>query len=134
MGRALYQADIEFSLPSPEKLDMTDEKFEKWADALCDKLKTVWSWENFGSWTASDGTVCFSACGDDTTRDESAIVREAADVIWKHVGQFVEVNVSTCCLENLPTEGWGVDEDDYDEWVKKNLLDVMAVEGQSDDG
>lgn len=134
MSGCLYQADINFTLPGPKSMKMPNLKHRKWAEKLFKKLDNeVWSFDHWGYWLdEKTGDVHCSASGEDTTRDEEAIIQEAANIIWKYVGCFVEVEVATCCLENLPTEGWAVDEDDYAEWVKNNLLDVMANEGKSD--
>lgn len=133
MGGSLYQADISFTLPDAKAMGKTDHEYRQLGKKIYKALENTWNWDDWGSWPdEKKGVVHFSATGEDTTRDEGAIVHEAAAEIWKVVGQFVEVEVSTCCLENLPCEGWTADEDDYEEWMKTNLLDVMANEGKSD--
>jgi hypothetical protein len=45
---------------------------------------------------------------------------EICVAIWSAAGMYVEVTVHTVYLENLPTEVYLFEEDEYDEWKEKN--------------
>lgn len=42
-----------------------------------------------------------------------------AHAVWKALGRYVQVNVQVSYIEEVPTDDFGMNEEDYEEWKKK---------------
>lgn len=91
-----------------------DEYNPKKFDDIKNNIDCVWGMSN--DWE-QDGGHCFSGEGGLTMGiDEEEFSQLIRDAVWKANGGYCEVEVRCTCLDDLPTDCYSFDEDDYEKW------------------
>ena len=93
---------------------------------LFQALDKIWDFGNIASYgevEVDDGTMKeMVVYGDDSLgggKDEEAFAKEIADVVWETLGRPAFVEISSVYLEDLPSEFFSFDGEDFDKWKEK---------------
>jgi hypothetical protein len=92
------------------------------AEAIGEELNDLWDMADLNEYRDKNLDVSISGCEDGFLtggETEEEFSRRAAEAIWAAAGCYVEVYVSSTCLEDLPSEDYVYDEDEYKPWIKE---------------